>query len=377
MVKESWGELLRDYERSKRGLDRPELARSVERPARVTYKQKFEQDARFDPVLQTHTAADAEAAARRDENKTVVERLNRARDRQIANEAPFDIISMHDKREGLSATLGSSSAHSPAGGASSMSTSSSPHYSVAPEVPKLRHPLDSTYPYNLLSGLSLSEHHYRPPEHRPVIADPMATAKPRLQSTQALPRDYNVLTGRYVRGHDDKVRLEAQMSRRAAAQKYWETHHYDIFTCKFHDPADESEMRSRAATIAGRQPTLAFNRLPPTLKKAEGLAFDITTHVVKDPELMSLRQADAQPKHGSRRPKWEQEQAMTDRGQRRAQLADTRGVNRTSHARFVNEHGKGYDLLNPALDSRHNAFNPPAPRSRGAPSLWDMLSDTG
>ena len=39
------------------------------------------------------------------------------------------------------------------------------------ETPTFRHPLDSCYQYNIVSNLSLADHHYTAPELRPKVKD--------------------------------------------------------------------------------------------------------------------------------------------------------------------------------------------------------------
>ena len=88
------------------------------------------------------------------------------------------------------------------------------------EQPTFRHPLDSCYQFNIVSNLPLSKHHYTAPELRPNVSDELTTTKPRLQHMAALPRDFNILSNRYVEKHDDKVKLEREIQRRSAAAKY-------------------------------------------------------------------------------------------------------------------------------------------------------------
>ena len=165
------------------------------------------------------------------------------------------------------------------------------------------------------------------------------------------------------------------MNRRMAAQKYWETHHYDIFTTQFFDPADESEARSRHESMLAQQPTRAYNRLPPSVKKSEGYSYDITTHIAKQHELSQGGQTEAKARNGTRQPLSETERIMKERGDRLHELVDNRALSRTSHQRYQESCGRGYDIINPALNAHKKSYNPPPPRwSRPEPALWSTLS---
>lgn len=52
-------------------------------------------------------------------------------------------------------------------------------------------------------------------------------------------RDYNIITGRYLEAHDDKIKVDQEIQRAEAAQKYWQTHNFDPLTCSLYDPSAE------------------------------------------------------------------------------------------------------------------------------------------
>merc|ERR1712039_1126211 len=183
------------------------------------------------------------------------------------------------------------------------------------EIPTFRHPLDSAYAFNILSNLSLSEHHYTAPQHRPQV--PPDNEKLRLQSIRALPREYDILSNKYADAHDDKIALEAEINRRVAAKKYWETHDYDMMSGEFVDPAKEQQMQQKQKDSEEAQSMLSFNRLPPSLQKGEGYVYDITSHQVKNQELYDRKQAGEQRWLDSKKITWDRESQMTQQGIRR------------------------------------------------------------
>ena len=99
-----------------------------------------------------------------------------------------------------------------------------------------------------------------------------------------------------------------------AAKKYWETHDYDTFECKYIHPDKEAFYQAREAEERERQPMKAFKRLPPSLQRGEGYVYDITTHVVKNQELYGRKKAEEQ--RGKRK---EAARCNTKRTRRRAE----------------------------------------------------------
>ena len=210
---QSWGEAIQQYARQKGQRPRPDS--EYAKPFRVTRYDKSRQEVEYHPILQTFRNTERETSARSFEDASRVQQLNAARDRQIATESPFDILNMSDKRSALP--------RPPAPQAEAMVAPFNPHA----ERPTFRHPLDSCYQYNIVSNIPLSQHHTNPPELRPNVSEEINTSKPRLQHMAALPRDFNILSNRYVEKHDEKVSLEREIQRRTAAAKYWETHDYE------------------------------------------------------------------------------------------------------------------------------------------------------
>lgn len=54
-------------------------------------------------------------------------------------------------------------------------------------------------------------------------------------------RDYNIVTGRYLELNDAKQKVDQEIQRAEAAQKYWDKHDFDHLTCTYFDPNKETE----------------------------------------------------------------------------------------------------------------------------------------
>lgn len=54
-------------------------------------------------------------------------------------------------------------------------------------------------------------------------------------------RDYNIITGRYLEYHEDKLKADQEIQRAEAAYKYWQTHNFDPVMCKNYDADKEQD----------------------------------------------------------------------------------------------------------------------------------------
>ena len=365
----SWGEYLQRYQQEKVVRLRPDL--EYAKPPRVTRYEKAREEVQYHPILQTFTDGPREKAAASKEMTDRVSQLNRAKDKQVRYESPFDILTLADKTLPLQKP--------PPAAAHDMIAPFNPHA----ERPTFRHPLDSCYQYNIVSGLPLTKHHYNSPLLRPNVDEtPVPTTltgvnvtKPRLQHVAALPRDFDILSNRYVEKHDEKVKLEREIQRRSAAAKYWETHDYEPLLGHYLMPEKEEMFQEFMTTELAKQPMKSFNRLPPSLQKGEGFVYDITTHQVKNEDLYEKEQARQQATL-ERNAGRGRDETMRNAGLNRQMLSDTRSINRQSHQRYVDTFRHGYNILDHRDYRDPNTYLPP-PRTRPEPTVWQAVGPIG
>jgi len=354
----SWGEAIQQYAKAKAQRPRPD--EEYAKPYRVTRYEKSREEVEYHPILQTFRDRSRETAAVDHEFSSRVKNLNIAKDKQIAKENPFDILTFADKRTPLP--------RPPPPAAEGMIAPFNPHA----ERPTFRHPLDSCYQYNIVSNLPLSQHHYTAPELRPNVPDDINTSKPRLQHMAALPRDFNILSNRYVEKHDDKVKLEREIQRRTAAAKYWETHDYEPILGQYLEPDKEAAYQEFIGHELSKQGMKSFNRLPPSLQRGEGFVYDITTHQVKNEELYTKDQEVQAAKLARNAQHWARQDSMRNAGLETQMLADTRAVNRQSHTRYVDTFRHGYNIID-HRDFRDPQTYMPPPRTRPEPTVWQAV----
>jgi len=355
----SWGEAIQQYAKSKTTRPRPES--EYQKPFYVTQYQKSREATEYHPILQTFRDAPREQFARTHETTSRVEQLNKARDKQIATECPFNILTFSDKRASLP--------QPPKVAAQAMLAPFNPHA----ERPTFRHPLDSCYQYNIVSNLPLTDHHFTAPALRPNVVEQKPNGgKPRLQHVAALPRDFNILSNRYVENHEPKVTLEREIQRRSAAQKYWETHEFEPVLQHYIQPEKEAAFQDFLAAETVKQPMKSFNRLPPSLQKGEGFVYDITSHEIKNAGLYQKELIKEAAQIERNAATWDRSESMRNQGLERQILADTRAINRQSHSRYQETFKHGFNIID-HRDFRDPETYIPPPRTRPQATLWQSV----
>lgn len=113
-----------------------------------------------------------------------------------------------------------------------------------PDYPKekpwyFRQRAETNADYNILSNLPLTEHHYAAPEKRPPPKEEKKEKVKKMTTTGL--RDYNIITGRYLEYHEDKLKADQEIQRAEAAYKYWQNHNFDPLLCRLYDPVKEQE----------------------------------------------------------------------------------------------------------------------------------------
>jgi len=126
-----------------------------------------------------------------------VEVIASNKDRALRYEQTFDIINFDNKLKGLE---------------------------EKPDYPKekpwyFKPDKDTKVDYNIVSNVGFQEHYYDAPEKRP---QPFEEKKQKIKKTTTTGlRDYNIVTNRYLELNDEKLKVDSEIQRAEAAQKYW------------------------------------------------------------------------------------------------------------------------------------------------------------
>ena len=116
---------------------------------------------------------------------------------------------------------------------------------------------DTNADYNIISNISMKDHHFAAPENRPQPSEQQE--KREGKNVKARPtaglRDYNIVTNRYLEYHDLKERTNEDIQRAEAAIAFWKNHDYDFVVGKYYDPKKQAQFvqdRADEAQIHGK-----------------------------------------------------------------------------------------------------------------------------
>lgn len=124
---------------------------------------------------------------------------------------------------------------------------------------------DTNADYNIVSGISLQQHHFAAPEKRPPPEENTKVGGKAAKASGL--REYNIVTNRYLELHDLKEQTNVDIQRAEAALAFWKTHDYDHVTGKYYDAKKEGEFivkRAEEAKVHGKD---EVKKLPLSVQK--------------------------------------------------------------------------------------------------------------
>ena len=244
-----------------------------------------------------------ESAARESTAQTSVSRGNLARQQQLKWQQKYDIVS----HKAL--------------------TSDSP----APVRQRTSHSTGSKAQYNIISNAP----------NGGAVSTPGKPAKAR---TPTHTRDFSIISNRYTTAHEEKEALDKEVALRTAADRFWRTREFHPVQGVYYDDAVEEQVAQREAEALPAKAARAAERVPPTLRRAEGANYDIVSGALRPTDLAAEVVARA-ARPGRRQHRLEREAEIKgSRGAAAATAATRQSCRKASAARLA-EHGKGYDLV--------------------------------
>jgi hypothetical protein len=169
----------------------------VEPYVKRTFKDMKQKETSYNPITQKFKDPVVEQHIERVEKDSFIEVLAKNKDRALRYEQTFNVINFENKLKGLE-----DRADYP---------KDKPWY--------FRQRAETNAEYNILSNIPLQEHHYAGPDHRPPAKEEKKQKIKKMTTTGL--RDYNIITGRYLELHEDKLKADQEIQRAEAAYKYW------------------------------------------------------------------------------------------------------------------------------------------------------------
>ena len=280
----------------------------------VTRYEKSREERQFDPILQYYRDPARETATRTRSMQQTTLKLNRAR------------VSLVASRQGVAAKLTSCPVTTLYQDKQLRYTQT---YDIITHVPKLDEPRatrprvpkkakpDTRQTHNIITNINFDKHHFNKPGERPDVRPPTERKPP---GCTIKGRDFNIISNKYITNHSAKDAIDKEVARVGAAKKFWQTRDFNPLTCSFYDEAKEKEHQERTEYRAKHHGVGFTDRFPSTIRKSEGICYDVITMEVKDKKANAERVAEENKVINSRIAN-EVEQRVRLRGEEQAHKA--------------------------------------------------------
>lgn len=343
MNTQEWKESLQEYEKSKRAV--PELGKIN----RVTYSTMNKLENAYHPILQVYKDSQIESNLREVEKHRMVETLAKNQDRALRYEQTFNVINLENKLRGLEGL---------------------PNYPIEklPNYKDRKLGNTTNTDYNIISCLDLADHHYLPPEKRPIKPEP----KPRTFKLNTVEyRDYNIITNRYFEDHEKKAKVDAESYRQEAAREYWKTHDFDLIKCEYVDLEKEEQYKNELKDKEKTHGLEKIEKLPHGIKYSEGALYQPIGMKVIDKkrlEEIDLRQRNSKKRFDLR---YDIEKDYRVKDINAQDLKKSASLNRISHQRFLGTTERGYNIITQAPFQGIGAEKVHLPLTNPKMTVWE------
>ena len=194
-------------------------------PQYITQEYISKRDNIFNPITQKYYDNDINVHLSNNENIALKQAATVGYDNALRNEQTYDIINLRDKFKHFE--------NSPTKDAN-----------IFHSKPKLNKEI-SKVNYNILSVRPLSEHHYNPPEKRPMFNDNLYNHY-KLNSAHNMNKDYNIINNTYNDNNDLKLQTEKEIDLYTSAKRYFQNAQDDIIKGTYNDPTKENEIQKES-----------------------------------------------------------------------------------------------------------------------------------
>ncbi|GLD97734.1 hypothetical protein PINS_up006424 [Pythium insidiosum] len=195
---------------------------------------------------------------------------------------------------------------------------------------------------------------------------------PSASLSKARMRDFNILTNKYHRQHDERERNETQAAKHAAAVKFVKTHDFDPVRIRYFDDDKEQAFLVRRHDEQLTHGKDRVSKLPPRERLSEGRLYNILNQdVLNAAEITRFQDAADRALHKMKKTEFEARKRQD--GERQLELEDTRCLNRFAHERHSQSFVHGYDpITNESFDGVQSKERVRT-RTHAALPAWDVL----
>lgn len=279
----------------------------------------------YDPVLGRLRDERREQEQQQFEKEVTNDFMNLARDLQLRREASFDLVTHEKKFHALQPD----------------SKEFKPDEVLDEYTTRTAFP-DSCAEHNIISNLLKDEHHYTHPEMRP----PAAQRIPKRRKVPAmLQKDFNILTNRYLQNNDAKLERDRELQLLDAAEKLREKNFFNPVKQTFCDDRMEQRMRAAEDAITTEIKLRGEDAQPLSNRGCITAGYDMITHQVKRPELMSAISAAEEGRKERYRTRHMAEVDVRIKDVVKEDADIQAKYDKTSHQRFEEVTKRGFDIV--------------------------------
>lgn len=338
-VETNWPKDLEKYQKEKKNLAWGQNPK----PSIITKKIMSKRENIFNPISQRYYDNTYESHLRALEKTDLKNKLAHFYDNELRNEQTFNVISLKDKLQGFE---------------------NDPNYpKPLKEKIKLNKEI-SNVDYNILSNISLSKHHFNPPEKRPICTDERDNEKyTKPQKINIMNyKDYDIISNKYKMFHNEKKGIDDEIEKLNAAKKLYKARDYDTIRGVYYDPEKQRQYEEQ---LKQKNELLAKNA-----KKDQ--MFNPVNNLIYNKE--KLEQYDMKNKNQKMRytlkPQLEEFYHIKD--YQNDIRKENYISNRLSYNRYKIEDQRGYDFVN-----MKNTFNNYKVNSscKNKKTDWELLQD--
>eukprot|EP01028_Stygiella_incarcerata_P010076 TRINITY_DN5076_c0_g1_i1.p1 TRINITY_DN5076_c0_g1~~TRINITY_DN5076_c0_g1_i1.p1 ORF type:complete len:574 (-),score=179.58 TRINITY_DN5076_c0_g1_i1:2103-3728(-) len=273
----SWGDDIQRYLDEKRSQSVP-----MEPVFRMTRDKSHlwrGEELKYDPLMQILRDPDQEMKREDEEHERRIRQLNQAMDRTLRYESGYDVINHRDKRTGEDGSLLLHSATT-----RRVRPTTSVDYDIIANIPKPHTAMTTATREREDEG----DHDGEDMDKTNLQASRLLVRKPktgkRTHPELARKIDYDIITQKYIEDDEERRKMEEEMETKRLQERFDDTHIFHPLQQRYFDPTLDVKERELDEKMWKDARTIKASRIPPTMKSAEGLAYDITGFHVKQPE---------------------------------------------------------------------------------------------
>jgi hypothetical protein len=346
----TWGDEMRTYEFQKRRTVDPDLLKG---PAiRVTHGAVRAQERVFDPVVQRFRDPDVELYNRSREENARVGHLNRAHDIQILREQPWNVLTNASRLEGVDQ------------GIDPVTLTHTRARHGRSKMP------DTFVDYNILSNLNMEEHHWAPPDERPVAVP----KEPRNRKIPAyLQKDYNVVNNRYLHDHEQQLARDKELNKLQATAKFRERNRFNPLTQQYTDGDENLRMRTWEESHKIEAVEKAQAQMPPSIKHRPSAYWNVINHRQANADTLKMIDLAEDERKERYKNRYIVENNLHARDISSDQIENERRLNRMNNERFAEPLRRGYDIVTHDAFQGQGSKPPYLPFTTPAPDVWERV----